>query len=75
MEYSEKRPDLIVFVNGMPLIMFELKSPSREETDASDVRVSIGGKIRKGGLQRARHLGLTFRASYTPVPRPNTAVP
>lgn len=35
-EYSEKRPDVIAFVNGMPLVMFELKSPSREETDASD---------------------------------------
>lgn len=35
-EYSEKRPDLIVFVNGIPLVIFELKSPSREETDASD---------------------------------------
>lgn len=35
-EYSEKRPDVVVFVNGMPLVMFELKSPSREETDASD---------------------------------------
>ena len=34
-EYSEKRPDIILFVNGMPLVMFELKSPSREETDAS----------------------------------------
>ena len=34
-EYSEKRPDVIVFVNGMPLVVFELKSPSREETDAS----------------------------------------
>ncbi len=35
-EYSQKRPDVIVFVNGMPLVIFELKSPSREETDASD---------------------------------------
>ena len=35
-EYSQKRPDVIVFVNGMPLVLFELKSPSREETDASD---------------------------------------
>lgn len=34
-EYSEKRPDIIAFVNGMPLVIFELKSPSREETDAS----------------------------------------
>ena len=35
-EQSEKRPDVILFVNGMPLVVMELKSPSREETDASD---------------------------------------
>lgn len=35
-ENSEKRPDLIVFLNGLPLVVFELKSPSREETDASE---------------------------------------
>lgn len=40
-EYSEKRPDVIVFVNGMPLVMFELKSPSREETDASDAYLQL----------------------------------
>lgn len=40
-EYSEKRPDLIVFVNGMPLVLFELKSPSREETDASDAYLQL----------------------------------
>ncbi len=35
-ENSEKRPDVILFVNGLPLVVMELKSPSREETDASD---------------------------------------
>jgi type I restriction enzyme R subunit len=35
-EQSEKRPDVILFVNGLPLVVFELKSPSREETDASE---------------------------------------
>ena len=40
-EYSEKRPDVIVFVNGMPLVLFELKSPSREETDASDAYLQL----------------------------------
>ncbi|MBE6465990.1 type I restriction endonuclease subunit R [Denitrobacterium detoxificans] len=40
-EYSEKRPDVIVFVNGMPLVIFELKSPSREETDASDAYLQL----------------------------------
>nr|WP_145164556.1 type I restriction endonuclease subunit R [Paenibacillus terrae] len=35
-ENSEKRPDIIVFLNGLPVIVFELKSPSREETDASE---------------------------------------
>ena len=36
LENSEKRPDLVAFVNGLPLAVVELKSPSREETDASD---------------------------------------
>lgn len=35
-ENSEKRPDVILFVNGLPLVVVELKSPSREETDVSD---------------------------------------
>ena len=35
-EKSEKRPDGIIFVNGLPLVIVELKSPSREETDASE---------------------------------------
>ena len=40
-EHSEKRPDVIVFVNGMPLVLFELKSPSREETDASEAYLQL----------------------------------
>jgi len=35
-ENSEKRPDVIVFLNGLPVVIFELKSPSREETDVSE---------------------------------------
>ncbi|HZK38976.1 MAG TPA: type I restriction endonuclease, partial [Clostridia bacterium] len=35
-ENSEKRPDILLFVNGFPLVIIELKSPSREETDASE---------------------------------------
>ncbi len=34
-EHSEKRADIIVFLNGLPIVVVELKSPSREETDAS----------------------------------------
>ena len=34
-ENSEKRPDVLIFLNGLPVVLFELKSPSREETDAS----------------------------------------
>lgn len=34
-ENSEKRADMVLFVNGLPLVVVELKSPSREETDAS----------------------------------------
>jgi type I restriction enzyme R subunit len=35
-ENSEKRPDVVLFLNGLPVVVFELKSPTREETDASD---------------------------------------
>lgn len=35
-ENSTKRPDIIIFINGLPLVLAELKSPSREETDASE---------------------------------------
>jgi len=35
-ENSERRPDVIVFLNGLPVVIFELKSPSREETDVSE---------------------------------------
>lgn len=35
-ENSEKRPDIILFLNGLPVVLVELKSPSREETDVSE---------------------------------------
>lgn len=40
-ENSEKRPDIIVFLNGLPVVVFELKSPSREETDASEAFLQL----------------------------------
>lgn len=35
-ENSNKRPDILIFLNGMPIILIELKSPSREETNSSE---------------------------------------
>ncbi len=35
-ENSNRRPDVILFLNGLPVVIIELKSPSREETDASE---------------------------------------
>ncbi|MDO4729400.1 MAG: type I restriction endonuclease subunit R [Bacteroidota bacterium] len=35
-ENSNKRPDIILFLNGLPIVLMELKSPSREETDVSE---------------------------------------
>ena len=35
-ENSNKRPDIILFLNGLPIVLVELKSPSREETDVSE---------------------------------------
>ena len=31
-EYKNKRPDVLVFVNGIPLVLFELKNITNEET-------------------------------------------
>lgn len=35
-EHSEKRPDLIIFVNGLPLVVIELKSMVREDVSLED---------------------------------------
>lgn len=40
-EKSNKRPDILVFLNGLPVCLFELKSPSREQTDASEAYAQI----------------------------------
>lgn len=40
-ENSNKRPDVLVFLNGLPIVLIELKSPSREETDASEAYLQI----------------------------------
>jgi len=40
-ENNEKRPDVIIFLNGLPVVVFELKSPSREETDASEAFLQL----------------------------------
>lgn len=40
-ENSEKRPDMVVFLNGLPIVLIELKSPSRQETDASEAYLQL----------------------------------
>ena len=40
-EHQEKRPDVIIFINGIPLIVFELKSPSQESVDFTDAYQQI----------------------------------
>lgn len=40
-ENSNKRPDILLFLNGLPVVLVELKSPSREETDASEAYAQI----------------------------------
>ncbi len=44
-ENSHKRPDVILFLNGLPVVLIELKSPSREETDASEGYAQIRNYI------------------------------
>ena len=40
-ENENKRPDVLLFINGLPVVLMELKSPSREETDASEAYKQI----------------------------------
>ena len=44
-ENSNKRPDVLLFLNGLPVVLVELKSPSREETDASEAYTQIRNYI------------------------------
>ncbi len=40
-EKENCRPDIVLFVNGFPLVLVELKSPSRSQTDASEGYLQI----------------------------------
>ena len=63
-ENSNKRPDILLFLNGLPVCLFELKSPSREQTDASEA-YSIGVPVccsRRSGYSRFR---------FAPLPKGN----
>jgi type I restriction enzyme R subunit len=56
-ENSNKRPDILLFLNGLPVCLFELKSPSREQTDASEAD-SMGVPVccsRRAGYSRFRY--------------------
>ena len=56
-ENSNKRPDILLFLNGLPICLFELKSPNREQTDASE-DVSMGVPVccrRRSGYSRFRY--------------------
>ena len=40
-EKEQKRPDVILFINGMPLVVMELKSCTREQTSYSDAYMQL----------------------------------
>ena len=40
-EYKEKRPDVVVFINGIPLIVFELKNAINEDTTIENAYYQI----------------------------------
>jgi len=44
-ENAVKRPDMVIFVNGLPLVDIELKSCSREETDSSEAYRQIRNRL------------------------------
>ena len=40
-ENSNKRSDILLFLNGLPVVIVELKSPSRQEAEASDAYLQL----------------------------------
>ena len=46
-EHSAKRPDILLFLNGLPVVIMELKSPSREEADASQAYLQLRNYMRE----------------------------
>ena len=40
-EYETKRPDIIIFLNGLPIVLVELKSPKEEEVTIKDAYLQI----------------------------------
>ncbi len=44
---TNKRPDVIVFVNGLPLVLFELKTPARADADNEDAYQQIQNYMRQ----------------------------
>lgn len=46
-EFGEKRPDIVVFINGFPVVVMELKSPARLETDADEAYRQIRNYLKE----------------------------
>ena len=46
-ENSTKRPDILIFLNGLPVVLMELKSPSRQETEAGEGYLQIRNYMRE----------------------------
>ena len=40
-EHTNRRADIVLFLNGLPIVIIELKSPSREETNASEAYLQL----------------------------------
>ncbi|MBO6305412.1 MAG: type I restriction endonuclease subunit R [Selenomonadaceae bacterium] len=46
-EHSNRRADIVLFLNGLPIVIIELKSPSREETNASEAYLQLRNYIQE----------------------------
>ncbi len=40
-EYKNKRPDILVFINGIPMVLFELKNMANTETTEEDAYLQV----------------------------------
>ena len=67
---NDRRPDLVVYVNGLPLVLFELKSPFDQYT-------TVDGAFNQSPALRARHPATLrlqrLRRDFPTESKPSTA--
>ena len=58
-QHAERRPDILLFVNGIPLVIIELKNATNEETTIADAWYQIHNRYKRDIPSLMRYCSLT----------------